>query len=389
MMRCEIRAALCLLLAAAAMPACPAEPGLGDASVVPPPRWRLAWSDDFDAPDPARWESIGSGKFVSRQAQRLGRWEVRLKLPAGSGTPSTISLRPDGPSPPAPEIVIMQARGDRPTVTSSAFHWTAPNRDSRETFAVEQQTAVGDELVSYADGFHTFAGEWVGNQLRFYVDDMHHGTFYDDEVGYMLPNLTEPMRLVIDNAIVDWVRVYALDEEPGTRTLRNGGFDEAGGSPAGWHIFGNRIDGTPNVLVHPAAARDGTHALKIAGESTGETNYTGVAQGISIAAGERVRARLSALVRPEEALTDPNDRAWMKIEFYKHWGSWFSGPAMLGVEERVIADATTPTGAWKDHELEAVAPEGAVEARLTLVFGQNANAPGAVTIDAVEFSRVP
>ena len=79
----------------------------------------------------------------------------------------------------------------------------------------------------------------------------------------------------------------------------------------------------------------------------------------------------------------------MKIEFYNHWGDYFGGPAMLGVEERAIADATTPTDAWQDYELEAVAPAGAVEARLTLVFGQAADAPGAVYIDAVEFSRIP
>ena len=78
----------------------------------------------------------------------------------------------------------------------------------------------------------------------------------------------------------------------------------------------------------------------------------------------------------------------MKIEFYNHWAEYFGGPAMLGVVERAIADATTPTDAWHDYELEAVAPGGAVEARLTLVFGQTSDEPGAVHIDAVEFSRI-
>lgn len=78
----------------------------------------------------------------------------------------------------------------------------------------------------------------------------------------------------------------------------------------------------------------------------------------------------------------------MKIEFYNHWGDYFGGPSMLGFEERTIADAATPTDAWQDHELEVVAPAGAVEARLSLAFGQGSNAPGAVHIDAVEFSRV-
>ena len=78
----------------------------------------------------------------------------------------------------------------------------------------------------------------------------------------------------------------------------------------------------------------------------------------------------------------------MKIEFYNHWGDYFGGPAMLGFEERVVADAATPTDAWRDHELEAVVPAGAVEARLSLAFGQASNEPGAVHIDAVEFSRI-
>jgi beta-glucanase (GH16 family) len=412
----------------------------------PPPKWRLVWSDDFDTFDPSKWELIDtsrptndslqdylpeqvgvrdgmleilsenrpsrglpyrSGKIVSRQAQRLGRWEVRARLPGTRGVWPAIWLLPDVPWPTAGEIDIMENRGDQPTITSSAFRWGTRNPDSRDSFAVEQQTAIGGELVPYSDGFHTFACEWVENQLRFYVDDMHHGTFYNDEVGYFLPKLSEPMRLIINTAIggnflpvpdettvwpqrflVDWVRVYELAEEPGARTFRNGGFDENGGSPAGWHIFGNRIDDNPNVLVHREAVRDGTHALKISGQTIGEANYSGVTQSISVAAGERVRARLSAFVRPEESLAGTKDAASMKIEFYNHWGDYFGGPSMLGFEERTIADAATPTDAWRDHELEAVAPAGAVEARLSLAFGQAFNEPGAVYIDAVEFSRI-
>ena len=340
----------------------------------PPPKWQLVWSDD-------------SGKLVNSPAQRLGRWEVRAKLARGPGVSSAIRLLPDAPFPTAGAIDIMVNRSDRPTITSSAFHWPAKNPGEHDSFAVEQQMAIGEQLVSYADGFHTFACEWVGNQLRFYVDDVHHGTFYDDEVGYFLPKLSAPMRLIIDAASVDWVRIYELAEEPGTRMFRNGGFDENGGSAAGWHIFGNRIDDTPNVLVHREAVRNGTHALKIAGQSIGEANYSGVTQSISVAAGERVRAKLAAFVRSQEDLVDPQDGVWMKIEFYNHWGDYFGGPALLGFKERIVADAATPTDVWRDHELEAVAPPGAVEARLSLSFGQAANEPGAVYIDAVEFSR--
>ena len=366
----------------------------------PPPKWREVLSDDFDTFDKSRWQlvdgsrparvkdgkfAIPSGKLVSRLAQRFGRWEVRAKLPGAQGASSTIRLAPDGASPTA--IDIMVNRGDRPTITSSAFHWPASNPGAHGSFAVEQQMARAEQLVSYADGFHTFSCEWVDNQLRFYVDDVHHGTFYNDELGYFLQKLTAPMRLIIDGAIVDWVRVYELAEEPGARAFRNGSFDENGGSAAGWHIFGNRIDDTPNVLVHREAVRDGTHALKISGQSIGESNYSGVTHSISVAGGERVRAKLAAFVRSQEDLVDPQGLVSLKIEFYNHWHDYFGGPALLGFTERIIADAATPTDAWRDHELEAVAPAGAVEARLSISFGQTANEAGAIYIDAVEFSR--
>ncbi len=412
----------------------------------PPPAWRLVWSDDFDTLDQSKWELIDtkyptneslqdylpeqiridngkleilsenkpsrglaylSGQIISRKAQRFGRWEVRAKLPGTKGLWPAIWLLPDGPWPTTGEIDIMEYRGDLPTITSSTFHWGTRNPDTHDYFGVEQQMAIGDKLISYADGFHTFACEWVENQLRFYVDDVHHGTFYNDEVGYFLPKLSEPMRLIINTAIggnfltppdettiwpqrltVDWVRVYELAEEPGNRAFRNGGFDENGGSPAGWHVFGNVIDGKPNVLVQSAAVRDGTHSLKISGQGIAGANYSGVTQSISVAGGERVGARLSAFVRSREALTDARDRAYLKIEFYNHWGDFFGGPAMLGFEERVIAGAATKTNAWQDHKLEAVAPAGSVEARLSLSYGQTSGAAGAVYIDAVEFSRI-
>ena len=180
----------------------------------PAPKWRLAWTDGSGTLDPEKWP-----------AQRLGRWEVRAKLPAGSEVSSAISLRPDGPSPAAAEIVIVSNQGDQPTITSSAFHWTAADSGSREIFAVEQQTAIGDALVSYADGFHTFACEWVGNQLRFYVDDMHHGDVLQRRGGLDSSESHFADAPVIDPAIaVDSVRVYELADEPGIRTFRNGGF---------------------------------------------------------------------------------------------------------------------------------------------------------------------
>jgi alpha-glucosidase len=46
--------------------------------------------------------------------------------------------------------------------------------------------------------------------------------------------------------------------------------------------------------------------------------------------------KFSALVRSDDRLTNPDDRAFMKFEFYNHWGEYFVGPAMEGVTERAI-----------------------------------------------------
>jgi len=376
-----------------------------------PPRWRLAWTEYFDELDVNSWQPIESdrpssvvvedgrleiltGGIAGQRAQRLGRFEVRARLPGARGASSRIRLEPVAPRPTDVAIDIVQHRGDRPTVTASAFHWIPQDSASQQSFAFEQETAIGDDLVTYDDGFHVFACEWVGNQLRFYVDDVYHAMIYNDEAGYFLPLVYAPMRLVIETMgspeklQVDWVRVYELAGEPGERSFGNGSFDDNGGSAAGWHLFGNPVDGDPNVRVQDETRRDGTHALRISGQGT-EANYSGASQGISVAPGQRVRAKLSALVRSDKRLTNPDDRAYMKFEFYNHWGEYFGGPAMEGVTERAIADSTTVPDAWQDFELEAVAPAGSVEARLTLVFGQAADAPGAVYIDAVEVSRIP
>jgi len=412
---------------------------------TPPPGWRLVWEDDFAAFDEAKWSRVEShhptnnslqaylpeqvtvddGKLVilseSRPAGQLafrsgqvkskhswlhGRFEVRAKLPGTRGMWPAIWLLPDGPWPSEGEIDIMENRGNQPAITSSAFHWGAVSPRQHDFFAVEQRTSLAGKLVHYSDDFHTFAVEWLPDQLRFYVDDVYHTIFYNDECGDVLPQLKAPMRLVINTAIggdflpppddttvwpqrfeVDWVRVYERDESRGEHTLMNGGFEASGGSLAGWHVFGNRMAGDANVLAHRQAVKSGKGALKLSGQMSGDENYSGITQGISVTGGDSVRARLSAFVRSQQPLAGSNNRVYMKIEFYNHWADYFGSPAMLAVKEVLIADAATLADKWLDHELTTVAPAGAVEARLSLVFAQAADEPGAIHIDDVEFAR--
>ena len=61
---------------------------------------------------------------------------------------------------------------------------------------------------------------------------------------------------------------------------------------------------------------------------------------------------------------------------------------MLGVKDDVIADSSSPTDTWQEHELVADVPAGAVEARVALVFVQPSQEKGAVYVDGVEFDVV-
>ena len=182
----------------------------------------------------------------------------------------------------------MEYRGDQPTITSSAFHWGT--REPRLARLLRGRAADGDRgqarivLRRFShvrlrvgrepaavlrrrraprDVLQRRGGILPAETLRADAADHQHG---DRRQFPASPGRTTvwPQRL-----LVDWVRVYELAEEPGTRTFRNGGFDENGGSPAGWHIFGNIIDGKPNVLVQREAVRDGTHSLKISGQGIG------------------------------------------------------------------------------------------------------------------------
>lgn len=414
-------------------------------AVAAPPGWELVWSDDFDTFDDTKWEKITSfqptnnslhaylpqqvsvedgklvilsenvpagglpyrsGQVFSKSAQRLGRWEVRARLPTTRGMWPAIWLLPDTgqyPWPSQGEIDIMENRGNQPTITSSAFHWGTNPPFSHSFVYDEQQTSLAGQLVNYADDYHTYAVDWYEDRLQFYVDDVNYYTIHNQDIqNFLTAQQTAPMQLVINTAIggdflpnpnastvwpqrfyVDWVRVYERSDSEPTYTFQNGGFEANGGSLAGWTLFGNHT--LPNVLVHNEAVLDGQRSLKIFGGFTGGTNYSGVAQGITVEPGQQVRAQLDALVRAADSLAGTDNTVSLKIEFYDRFGAKFDSPQLLDFEEITIANSATPNDQWQRHELIAQAPAGAIEARVAVVFTQPGTAGGAIHIDAIQF----
>lgn len=420
----------------------------GPAAAQGAPDWTLRWEDDFNFFDGSKWTRIHStnptnnslhaylseqvtiedgrlvitsedepyqnlpyrsGQVISKSEQRRGRWEVRAKLPTSAGMWPAIWLLPDVSEvnwPSGGEIDIMENRGNQPHLTSSAFHY-GTNPPYRHDFVYhEQQTRAGGQLVNYHDSFHTYAVDWTDDYLRFYVDDVHFYTVHDEDVGDFLSTSTQPMQLVINTAVgghflpnpdgstewpqrleVDWVRVYDPGDEPAARRLANGGFEHGGGTLAGWSVFGDTVNDNPNVLAADEATLEGGAALKLFGTFGGQ-NFSGVAQGITVSPGQQVSASLSALVRSADSIAGTDNRATMKIEFYSAFGAKYGGDGMLGEEEIVIADGATPADQWGEHTLTALAPEGAAEARLAIVFHQPGADAGAVHVDGVSFAAI-
>jgi beta-glucanase (GH16 family) len=246
--------------------------------------WNLVWDDEFDQPngsgvDPTRWKPIvegnGSGNheleyytdrlenayvedgmlvIVGRRetytgsdgtrdytsarlvsealAQRYGRFEARMKLPAGIGVWAAFWMMGTNIGevgwPACGEIDVMEGVGQEPSTVHGSIH--GPGYVGTSGLGSSYSLPLGQR---FADDFHVFAVEWDPASVRFFVDDSLFetrtradlppgGIWAFDHPFYLLVNLaiggdwpgppngsTEfPLRM-----LVDYVRVY---ERPGS-----------------------------------------------------------------------------------------------------------------------------------------------------------------------------
>ena len=350
-----------------------------------------------------------SGLVQTNNYQKYGRWDVRAKLPTSKGMWPAIWLLSDevaNPWPSAGEIDIMENRGDSPNLTSSAFHYGVNDGTNfQHNFTYAEQTSVHDSAaVDYHNSYHTYSVEWDPTQIRFMVDDVHHWTVRDRDVGGFLTNNVKEMRLIINTAIggdfldnpdsstvwpqefaIDYVHAYTKSATGPTLTFENGGFEDNGGSLAQWTKFGDRIN---NVSSGNENIDQGDEALKLFGQFDGGENFSGVEQGISVTEGDELRAFARSFIDSDDSIAGSGNLAYLKIDYYSENYGEFGSSEYLSSDAIVIADGSTLNDAWLANELLSIVPIGAVEARIALVFEQNDNAGGAVFIDGVQFGIV-
>jgi beta-glucanase (GH16 family) len=188
--------------------------------VSPPPRWTLTASDEFDGaedtpPDPTMWtydiggdgwgneqlefntdrvenvshDGEGHLRIVAREEsfmgndytsgriktqglfeQEHGRFEARIKLPAGQGLwPAfwMLGANIDEVSwPDSGEIDVMEYQGQRPERVFGTLH--GPGYSGGASISGDISLPGGE---TFADDFHVFAVEWDPSLIRFFVDD--------------------------------------------------------------------------------------------------------------------------------------------------------------------------------------------------------------------------
>ena len=342
-----------------------------------------------------------SGQVISTATQRYGRFEVRGKLPTSTGMWPAIWLLPDSPPhwPSQGEIDIMENRGNQPNLTSSAFHWGTNPPFFHDFVYNEFEMQKNGSPVNFHDSFHTYATEWDPEQIRFYVDGVHYHTVRNSGVDNFLTNgQTNPMRLIINTAVggnflqnpnattqwpqffdVDYAYVYDRVGDP-ELMVENGDFEINNGSLSNWTVFGSN---GANVSSSNQHAQSGSSALKLFGQFSNGSNFSGIEQGMTVAAGDTLRLTASSFVDSGDSISGSGNSAVLKIDYYNDIYGAFGSSEYISSQEIVLADAATPNNQWIERELTSTVPDGAVEARAAVVFHQVGFAGGAVFVDDV------
>lgn len=124
----------------------------------------------------AREESYMGNDYTSARIktqdlfqQKYGRFEARMKLPAGQGLwPAFWMLGADFPDvgwPECGEIDIMEFRGQEPETVHATLH--GPEYSGADPIS-QDFTLPGGQ--TFSDDFHVFAVEWDPSVIKFYVD---------------------------------------------------------------------------------------------------------------------------------------------------------------------------------------------------------------------------
>ncbi len=151
---------------------------------------------------PRDGKAYQSGLITSKALYGPGRYEARVKLPTSQGMWPAFWLNANNVAwPRGGEIDIMENRGSQPGLVSSAYHWQVSQTQpccAGHQFVTKELSYSGPESGNYHRDFHTYAVEWEGTQLRFYVDGALYHTVQETAER---PIYETPKNIIVNLAI--------------------------------------------------------------------------------------------------------------------------------------------------------------------------------------------
>jgi beta-glucanase (GH16 family) len=168
----------------------------------------------------ARKEKMDSNEYTSaRLVTRgkmdwlYGRFEIRAKLPSGTGTWPAIWMLPTKQSygkeywPDNGEIDIMEHVGfDQGSIHASAhslkYYWR-----------IGTQRTDTIRVKDVSENFHNYTLEWDPDQIRVYLDDSLYFTSVNDKTDWQAWPFDKPFYLLLNIAIGgDWGGIKGIDD---------------------------------------------------------------------------------------------------------------------------------------------------------------------------------
>jgi beta-glucanase (GH16 family) len=188
-----------------------------------------ARAESFTAPDGKNF-SYTSARLKTQGlfSQAYGRFEARIKLPAGQGIWPAFWMLGDNIAsdgwPKCGEIDVMENIGKEPGINHGSLH--GPSSTNRASDLTKTITLPNGKHLS--DGFHLYAVEWEPRVVRFYLDSNLYATFTSAQwpaggawvfdhpffiilnvaVGGDWPGAPDVATKFPQTMLVDYVRVY-------------------------------------------------------------------------------------------------------------------------------------------------------------------------------------
>ena len=201
---------------------------------------------------------------------------------------------------------------------------------------------------------------------------------------------------------VDRVAITQINTERGKNLPVNSSFDDPSSGPIVNLNNGGNVDTSAtgswftfnNVFTSTVSANSGSQSLLAFGPFTGGPDASGFFQNVDAVPGDVFEASAFGRTNSNDSIAGQSNFTTVRIEFLDAQGNVIPGfEEFLGAngKESVILEGRDPgitEDQWIPREVNAIAPPGTVRARVSVLFIQLNNNPGASLIDDVELVRL-